>query len=418
MMRSLVVVVALATGIAAGAGATMVLQAEDPEPLAPIVTGLVEPEPGPQPTSTPTSIAPPAAPSADDVAPPPPAPQDQVLLVWTSGGLPDGFSDRVAAVDGVRAVTVVRADPGGLVQSWDGAGAVVDEPADGFVIPFEVMAFDPAGYRDFVPPADVSRFAELGPDEMLLGATSARLRRIGAGGVIRLADGATFTVAGVVDDVLIGAAEGAVSAEGAAAAGVTTERYLLARYAGPRDLVETAIREQLPPGTPARIRSPGETPVLRHGDAVLPQVTVKELFGEFAYRPGADREFTQDPDWIDANITAFEVPLLGTVRCHRSVATALQGALDELEQLNLGFLVDPAAFRGCHRPRLIDPSRGVSRHSWGVAIDLSFSADPDIRSAAQDPRLIEVMARWGFVSGHDWLVPDAGHFEYVRPPQP
>ena len=68
--------------------------------------------------------------------------------------------------------------------------------------------------------------------------------------------------------------------------------------------------------------------------------------------------------------------------------------------------------------RSIDAGRGVSRHSWGVAIDLSFSADPEVQSAAQDPRLIEVMARWGFVSGHDWLVPDAGHFEYVRPPLP
>jgi hypothetical protein len=28
-----------------------------------------------------------------------------------------------------------------------------------------------------------------------------------------------------------------------------------------------------------------------------------------------------------------------------------------------------------------------------------------------------VMERWGFVSGGDWLIPDPGHFEYLRPPR-
>jgi hypothetical protein len=34
----------------------------------------------------------------------------------------------------------------------------------------------------------------------------------------------------------------------------------------------------------------------------------------------------------------------------------------------------------------------------------------------QDPRLLEVFARWGFTDGSGWLVTDAGHFEYVAPP--
>ena len=35
-----------------------------------------------------------------------------------------------------------------------------------------------------------------------------------------------------------------------------------------------------------------------------------------------------------------------------------------------------------------------------------------------DPRLVEVMERWGFTSGHQWLISDPGHFEYVQPPSP
>jgi hypothetical protein len=36
----------------------------------------------------------------------------------------------------------------------------------------------------------------------------------------------------------------------------------------------------------------------------------------------------------------------------------------------------------------------------------------------QDPRLVEVMAEWGFIWGGDWAVPDPMHFEYGIPPKP
>ena len=89
----------------------------------------------------------------------------------------------------------------------------------------------------------------------------------------------------------------------------------------------------------------------------------------------------------------------------------------ELEERNLAALVDPSGYQGCWVPSIITPGGGVSRHSWGVALDLNFSNNPTGLASAVDPRLIEVMDRWGFISGANYLVPDPGHFEYLRPPR-
>jgi len=156
--------------------------------------------------------------------------------------------------------------------------------------------------------------------------------------------------------------------------------------------------------------------VLRQGDAVLPQVLIKERFGEFAYRPDGDATFVIEPGWVDANIVTTSVPILGEVSCHRNLLPALGGAMEELEQRNLDSLVDRDGFQGCFNPRYIGSGRGISRHGWGAAVDINIGTNPGGLESAQDPRLVEVMERWGFTSGHEWLVPDPGHFEYVQPP--
>jgi hypothetical protein len=229
-------------------------------------------------------------------------------------------------------------------------------------------------------------------------------------------NGSRFTVAAVVDDVLIGAAEAALPLGVAAdLLAVEAERYLLIRYSGTRKDLESTIRAGLPEGVAVRIRAPGETPVLRHGDAVLPQVLIKKQFGEFAYRPGQDLTFAIEPGWVEANIITSNVPLLGPVTCHRNLLPAVTGAMEELEERNLAFLIDPGGFRGCFNPRYIANRRDISRHTWGAALDINIGSNPEGLQSIQDPRLIEVMERWGLTSGHEWLIPDPGHFEYVQP---
>ena len=407
---------AVLLGLAVGAGAALALQGPpDPpsSPPAPVAT------PGPDPGGA----AAPAPTSARAAAPETPA--DRVLLVWTPGRLPAGVAGRVGRANGVRAVTVVRGGLLGLAGSVDADGRPVDRLRPGATVPLEAIGFDPATYPDLLPAAARATFARLRPGEALLGATSARLRRLGPGSRLRLAPGPGqagtgrwLTVAGVVDDDLVGAAEVAVTTAGASAAGITRHRYLLLAYRGDRETVAAAVRRTLPGRLPVRLRGPGETPFFRAGDAVLPQAMVKERFGEFAWRKGAADAYTQDPAWVAASLATARVPILGRVRCNRALLGALAGAMGELRQRDLARLVDPEAYAGCWNPRLTRSGSGVSRHAWGAAVDLNVAGNPTGLASAQDPRLVEVMERWGFTWGGRWLVPDPAHFEWLRAPAP
>jgi hypothetical protein len=157
---------------------------------------------------------------------------------------------------------------------------------------------------------------------------------------------------------------------------------------------------------------------MRHGDAVLPQSFVKAAFGEFSYSAGSGRSIIPDEQWVADNIVTEEVPILGTVRCHREVVPALRGALQQLVDEGVARVVDVAGFAGCYEPRLIAPGAGLSRHSWGVALDINYSENQKGVGSSQDPRLVEVMERWGFGWGGRWLIPDPAHFEWIRPPIP
>jgi hypothetical protein len=359
----------------------------DPQPEAPVDLMEVTPAPGP----------------------PPPV---RVLLVCSPGGHPEGCAAAAAALPRVEAATVVRGDLLEMTASFDADGQPADALPAGFVLPLDAIAVDPGSYMPFVPKSAAAEIAALGPGEALLGTTSADLRGVGAGGVLELAGGERLVVAGVLADELIGAAEVVVRAD--ALPDVVTERYLLIAYQGERAAVEEAVRRAAPPDAPLRLRGPGETPYFRHGDAVLPQAIVKEIFGEFSYRRGASREFAQDPDWVAEHIVTRDVPLLGSVTCHRGIMSALSGALGELEQRNLGWLVEPEGYAGCYNPRLTTPLDSVSRHAWGIAVDVNQHKNPFGQAGAQDPRLIEVFERWGFGWGGEWLIPDPAHFEYLH----
>ena len=374
-----------------------------------------EPAPSdPTPEASPSSETPtPAAAPSPSASP---LDQGRLLLVWTPGGLPDGLAARVAEIPGVLGVTVVRGDNLELVGTRAADGSPVQQLVDGWRVPLDAMAIDPTTYAELVPGADRDAVRALTDGGALLGRTSADLRGIGAGGVLSLANGEDVTITGVVDDEVVGAAELVVPASEGDRVGVTTPRSLLLRYADDRTGIEVAIRGALPAETPARIRGPGESPFLRHGDAVLPQALIKDRFGEFTYRGAPGRGFEQEPAWIERNVVDADVPILGTVRCHRGIVRALSSALAELERRGLAELLDPTEYAGCWNPRFIGNGRGVSRHAWGVGIDVNAASNPYGAPGNQDPRLVEVMERWGFTWGGTWLIPDAMHFEFAEPP--
>ena len=317
----------------------------------------------------------------------------------------------------MRAVTIMHGDDVGLTASQRSDGTVVDQTKPGWHIPLDTLAVDPASYAAVVQGGGVVAAALTQSGTAVLGATSAGMRRLDAGGTVEIDNTVRLTVTAVVPDSVIAAAELVVSYNTGIDIGVTTPRAALLRYVADRAQLERAITALLPTRTAARFRGPGETTFLRHGDAVLAQVFVKQLFGEFALRPRGASALELDPAWVDANIVDAEVPVLGHARCHRRVVAALSGAIGELVDAGLTRLIDTASFGGCYNPRLIGPGLGISRHAWGIAVDLNVSTNPLGGASRQDPRLVEIMRRWGLAWGGEWLRADPMHFEYLTPPR-
>ncbi|MGA9160631.1 MAG: M15 family metallopeptidase, partial [Actinomycetota bacterium] len=203
--------------------------------------------------------------------------------------------------------------------------------------------------------------------------------------------------------------------------GVTHDRYALVVPDGARTArgVERLLRPILPTDPPSKVRAPGDTPYFRQGDAVLPPVRIKLLFGEFEARPEPGRPgfLELDPAWFRRNIATHTVPLLGSVTCNVSLFPQLRGAVRQL--IDRGLRDTIHSFSGCYSPRHINriPSAGLSHHSWGIAIDLNVQQGNLFgQTPHQDPRLIDVFEHWGFVWGGTFIVPDGMHFEYRREP--
>ena len=368
------------------------------------------------------SAAPPDAPGTVARQPEPVAttPQNpEAFLVWTPGGLPEGFRDGIEHLDGVERAVVVASDNTWLARSWSAQGEVVDDPRPGFAIPFEVAAVEPRAFARFLPPADRSVTLELEEGQGVLGESSAKLRGLGPGSVLRF-DDVRVEVAAILPDELVGAHELLVSLDVGRPLGVSQDRYALIVPEGDptAERVERLVRPLLPDDLDMRVRAPGDTPMFRHGDAVLAPVQIKALFGEFTARamPGHPGFLTLDPAWVRQSIDTQRVPLLGSVTCHIALFPQIRGVVQDLIDEGLGRTID--SFSGCWSARHINrvPSAGISHHSWGIALDVNVPANPFGALPDQDPRLVRTFERWGFTWGGEWVVPDGMHFEYRRPP--
>lgn len=306
------------------------------------------------------------------------------------------------------------------LRAWADAGAAPSSPPPGMAVPIEVAAVDPAAYAAFVSPAGRPVFSRLTEGEVLLGRSGAAVRAMRAGGGALTLTTTPLRVRGIVDDRLIGAHEAMVSTRTGETLGIVRPRYLLLQVSGSalRREVESSLQALAPPGMPLRVRGRGEARTFRHGDAVLPPVFLKQMFGEFAARRISRGHLWPDAAWTEANIQTAHLPVVGAVRCHRRILPQMRGAFEELVRAGLAHLVNPADFGGCFSPRFLgrDPEAGLSHHSWGVAFDLNVSENLYGARPRIDPRVVEVLEKWGFAWGGRWLIPDPMHFEFLESP--
>lgn len=370
------------------------VEAATPSTIAPL----------PPPTSaTPTSVA-------ETTTRTVPA-AERWYVVSVTAELPEELSSGLALLPGVDAVSVVRVENIQVVETRDGAGSIVDQPPEGFVIPLEVHAIDPNAHAAYAPESVVRLLSDLGPGQVLLSESSARFRRLDTGAELVLDGGAILTVAGVVSDEWVGMGEAVVSTSGAEALGIARERYAILRFDGSRAELERAAGGLT--DAPVHVRARDEVDVFRHADSVASQIAIKTMFGEFAYRPIGGDFIEIDPAWLEANIVEVEIPLLGNDKCHRQFVAKLSGAMIELERAGLADAIDPSAYLGCWNSRFIRGRDDLSRHAWGVAADINFGNEPDGGPGSPThAALLEAMLGRDIRSGHAWTDPDPGHFEW------
>jgi hypothetical protein len=157
----------------------------------------------------------------------------------------------------------------------------------------------------------------------------------------------------------------------------------------------------------------GSVPEEGRQTAFLTGGSVADAVGSFSYRYFPDGTVEPDPAWVAAHIHTEAVPILGHVTCHRVLFPQLRGALQEVVDRGLSHRIDPGDFGGCYVPRFIghDPAKGLSLHTWGIALDLNVQGNLRGTIGEIDRRVVDIFKRWGFAWGGDWRYTDPMHFE-------
>ena len=345
-------------------------------------------------------------------------PKRTVLLAWSPGGIPAGTEKALERLGSVIDATTVRAGLDWIESSTTSDGAALDRPPAGQAIPFEVAIVEPAEYADYVVPSEREAILALEPGQAVMAQTEAEIRDAGAGLRLKLRGGRAL-VTDVVSDSTTQGYE-ALLAGDVPDTWERTDRFVLMRVKdrSAQRAVSALIRQRLEPGRVLRIRAQGETPFLRYGDAVLPQLHVKATFGEFSAEPHSNGTITTQPQWRNKNIVSREIPILGEITCHRGLFPQLHQAMQQTLDAGLAFTIDPGDFGGCYGPRFIDSNPGgrLSHHSWGIAIDFNVAQNRPGTPPDLDRRFVRIMENNGFTWGGRWLIPDGMHFEWVRFP--
>ena len=257
------------------------------------------------------------------------------LPAWWTGGL---SADLVAGLRGpFDQVSIVKGDVVELDQSG------------GWVIPLDALAIPPNDHAPF-DPNGTSTGSELGRHPRT---SSARLRKTQVGDTLTL-NGTSFVGGRDRPDATVAAAE-VVFDQANPNLPSATDRYALVASDLPHNKLQRRIRALYDGPAPLRIRSVQETPWLRHGDAVFPQVFIKQALGEFAYTNRNGSTFDEDSAFVDQNIltptsrsSARSPATEPSPRCSPAPST---GSRD-----GLSHLVDPAGSPAAGTPAWSAPS--------------------------------------------------------------
>ena len=139
--------------------------------------------------------------------------------------------------------------------------------------------------------------------------------------------------------------------------------------------------------------------------------SVAQAVGSFSYRVLGGGRIAPDSAWVRENIRTEQVPILGSVTCHKVMLPQLRAALAQVVEQKLADRIHPGEYAGCYYPRFIAGSTSLSNHSFGIALDLNVPGNQRGTSGEMDRGVVAIFKRWGFGWGGDWNYSDPMHFE-------
>lgn len=344
------------------------------------------------------------------------------LATYSPRQLPANTERALERIPGVEATTVWSGSK--FMKKSRAAGRTIDNPAGRYTIPLDVAFVEPREFAAFAESGDRDAIRSLDGRRGLLAKDAVGLR----GGHSQLRMRFTVGRARTTGAISTESAQGyeLILPQPAPVASRAFRTVLISKPPGVRTRrIARKIRDLIGAGTPFELSSEKQVPYLRHAQLVRPQLFVKKAFGEFALRPAGGRSISIGGKWVGRNIKTDGVPILGRVTCHRKIFSQLRGAMRELKRKGLASAVTRSNYAGCFNPRFISAYSGsgvgpvdrLSRHSWGIALDINARSNPFGRPPRQNRRFVRIMRKWGFTWGGRWSLPDGMHFEWERFPR-
>jgi hypothetical protein len=149
---------------------------------------------------------------------------------------------------------------------------------------------------------------------------------------------------------------------------------------------------------------------------ILTDKEIKKYFGKFDYEEGRKGRIIVDKKWIEKNIVCEELPIIGKIYCHKEVLFTLFRIFYRIENEGLTKEINVDDYKksgGCWvtRHKCWDSSRGISTHSWGIAIDINVYKNPYGKPPNQHPAVVSIFEKYGYYWGGRFAYTDGMHFE-------
>lgn len=117
---------------------------------------------------------------------------------------------------------------------------------------------------------------------------------------------------------------------------------------------------------------------------------------------GAVKIISHDKNFLIKSVT---LPVVGLRYVHKACETDLVAIFSDIQLLVESRMVERPTWDGCWVPRhkSWNPKRGLSLHTWGIAVDLNAKENPMGKPGPMNRLIVQCFERRGWTWGGHWF---------------